>query len=130
MMSTIVIAVLVFLFLAPFNLLMSRDIIGWTPELGKKIIYVILVWLLPLLGLYIVDKKLKLGWFNRPSKSGGAVTGGLFLLDSFFNPGARHMVELVENKEKMVTQAEKKQPQDKDDCVVSDKTDTEEKSRH
>lgn len=91
---------LITLFLVFFNGLLSKDIYEWTPSISKQVGLYLLVWFLPVIGFYLANKFGKLGWFtNRKTEIGGSIiSGGLLEMDSVFNPGAKHTIEIFEKQ--------------------------------
>ncbi|ARN73779.1 hypothetical protein [Oceanicoccus sagamiensis] len=107
---TLIVLILVFL-----NCLFSKDIYEWVPSIKNQIMLYLLVWLLPIIGCYLANKMGGLGWFaKRKSEIGNAViSSGFMEMDSVFNPGVKHTIELVE-KQKYGMYQEKSQSDDKD----------------
>jgi len=95
------------------NCLISKNIYEWVPSIKKQVELYLLVWFLPVIGLYLANKFGNLGWFSkRKSETGGsAISGGFMEMDSFFNPGVKHTIEVIE-KQKYGTYQEKKQSDD------------------
>lgn len=83
-----------------FCAMMSKTIYNWVPSIKKQILYYVIVWCLPLIGIVAVNKLANLGWFKTHSKKGGdaVISGGLLEMDSVFNPGTRHVIELREQE--------------------------------
>ena len=96
-----------------FNCLLSKDIYEWTPSIRKQVGLYLLVWFLPIAGLYLANKFGNLGWFTKrkPEARGSTISGGLMEMDSFFNPGVKHTIEVID-KQKYGTYQEKKQSDD------------------
>ncbi|MDO3385449.1 hypothetical protein QWI17_06300 [Gilvimarinus sp. SDUM040013] len=87
--------------LTVFNALISWDVYCWTPSFKKKIGLLLLVWLAPFIGFLLANKIGKLGWFKKPKKDRGttSISGGFMEADSFFNPGMKHRMEIVEKQQ-------------------------------
>jgi hypothetical protein len=83
------------------NAIITKDIVMWVPSLGKRIVLILGVWLLPLIGAVIAYFSAELTWFRKSSNTSdgpGSIAGGLLGLDSFFNPGSRHTLETVQKE--------------------------------
>ena len=100
-----------------FNAILSKEILLWEPSLLKRILLILVVWLLPFLGAFIAYKSLNLTWFKDRKKSGSNaqsnISGALLEIDSIFNPGQKHVVEQKENVE-LTENAELTEKEDKD----------------
>lgn len=81
--------------LVMLNLIFSKVIFDWELGTGRRIRLLALLWLLPVVGIVLISRMLKLGWFREAENSGAAngASFGLLELDSVFNPGARHVLE-------------------------------------
>ncbi len=103
------------LFLVFFNVLLSKEIYYWVPSIKKKICLYLLVWLIPIVGIFLANKLGNLGLFRNRKSGGGtsAISGGFMQADSIFNPGRKHTIEIVE-KQKSEVRREYKQA-DKED---------------
>jgi hypothetical protein len=110
LIAFITITVLVTLF---FNVLATRDIFRWVPSIKKQLGLYLLVWCLPIVGLYLANKFANLGWLKPKGGDGSdsVVAGGFMEADSVLNPGAKHRVELME-KQKAEVHHEHKQAGD------------------
>ena len=78
------------------NIRLTVDVIGWVPDIPKRNAYVVLVWLLPLVGALYVYRQVAPDWFTPETPSDdapSAVSSGLMGLDAIFNPGSRHVAE-------------------------------------
>jgi hypothetical protein len=96
------------------NCLLSKDIYEWTPSIKKQIGLYILVWFLPVVGLYLANKLWDLGRFAKrmPESGSSTISCGFMEMDSFFNPGVKHTIEAIE-KQKHGVHYEKRAPDDK-----------------
>ena len=92
-----------------FNCLISKDIHEWIPSIRKQTGLYLLVWLLPVIGFYLANKLGNLGWFTHQRSENGnsVISGGLFEMDSFFNPGAKHSIEVIEKQKSGLYQQNK-----------------------
>ena len=99
------------------NCLMTRDLWSWVPPLKKRIGLTLAVWLLPILGLWLANKYGFLGWFKkRKAGESSAIATGLMGMDSFFNPGMQHRMEIVEKRKSEVLRKNKRgQKKESDD---------------
>lgn len=113
--STLHILLIAFaLLLLVLNILASREIYCWTPSTKKQFALHVLVWLLPIIGLYLAYKLGGVDWFKRDKNNGGSsvIAGGFMEADTVFNPGMRHRIEVVE-KQQTNTLRENKQESNK-----------------
>lgn len=80
------------------SLFMSREIMVWVPDKKRKLKLLLLVWLVPILGLRLANKKAELGLFEAKKQSGSVESMGMGLLEleAIFNPGVKHRVEAVQ----------------------------------
>ena len=92
-----------------FNSLISKDIYEWTPSLRKQIVLYLLVWLVPVLGFVLANNIGNLGWFKKRStkNSGSVISSGFLEMDSVFNPGVRHTIEMIDKKDTELRQENK-----------------------
>lgn len=103
------------------NLFMSREILIWVPNKKRKIKLLLLVWLIPIFGLRLANKKTQLGLFEakKQTGSGESMGMGLLELEAIFNPGAKHRIEAVQEHK---VQVAKKSEQPKDNQLKKDQT--------
>tara|TARA_B100000315_G_C14368702_1_gene491923 strand:+ start:434 stop:817 length:384 start_codon:yes stop_codon:yes gene_type:complete len=77
------------------NVVFSKLILDWKPTGMKRIYMLATVWLIPVLGIFIIYKRLNLNWFS--SEDGSKRTAGVSIsfleMDAIFNPGSKHVVE-------------------------------------
>ena len=84
------------------NIVLTKDILDWVPSLQKRILMIAFVWCFPLLGALFTYKDLNLAWFKKvDKKSAGnaSISGGLLGIDSFVNPGAKYLAELMQKEQ-------------------------------
>jgi len=92
------------LFLAPihfiFSAMLSKELFAYEQSPIKLIASTLLVWLLPILGPFLIYKLLGLKWFEAPVQdvvgAQSVVGGGLEELNAILNPKHRHVVEAKE----------------------------------
>ena len=91
---------LIVVLLIYLNALMSREIYNWIPTLRKKVSLWVLVWTVPVFGIFLANKLGNIGWFKGyKSQSGSSsVAGGFMEADSVFNPGVKNRIEMVEKQ--------------------------------
>jgi len=91
---------------------MSREIMVWVPSKKRKFKLMLLVWLVPVFGLRLANKKAQLGLFEETHQPASAESMGMGLLEieAVFNPGAKHRIEAVQQHK---VQVSKKNGQDK-----------------
>jgi hypothetical protein len=101
------------LILIVFNSLITRDLYNWVLPVKKRVVLILLVWLVPVLGFFVANQLGNLGWFKSRKPEGGnsSIASGIMLADSVFNPGRRHTIEIIE-KQKSEIQHEHKQVDD------------------
>jgi hypothetical protein len=78
-----------------FNLMFTKVILNWEPKASKQGGFLLILWLLPLLGMIYIYRKFDLRWFKgkSDSKGSGTVGMGFMEMDAIFNPSARHQIE-------------------------------------
>lgn len=90
------------------NLSLSKEIIDWMPLLGKKLLFMGLLWCIPFIGATVVYKHLNLDWL-QPSKRNPAdrsgISTGLLELGAIFNPGTKYVIE-AQQKERVEVKKE------------------------
>jgi len=71
-------------------------------SLKKKVLLVLIVWLVPIVGSILIYKLLNLDWFEAPldDASGGhtMIGGDMLELNAIFNPKHCHVIEAIEKE--------------------------------
>ena len=103
------------------SLFMSREIMVWVPSKKKKIKLLLLVWLVPVFGLSMANKKGQLGLYEETNQTGSSESVGMGLLEieAVFNPGAKHRIEAVQEHKVQVTKKNGQDEGDTDDSLLS-----------
>ena len=90
------------LFLMVLNSLLSREVCHWIPQASEKVWLLLLIWLLPVIGILLVYRRVRPGWFgpeHQGDNSGSPVSSGLLALDAIFNPGSAHVLDARKRSE-------------------------------
>ena len=87
----------------------SKEIYYWVPALKNKVLMLTALWLIPVFGVtYIHNHKLfkhMRSYKEGSADQGNAISSGMLEIDSVFNPGARNIIEAVQQQK--VTNQEK-----------------------
>jgi hypothetical protein len=90
------------------GVLLTIELVQWPKiSISGRILYVLVVWLIPFFGALAGYKRVRLNWFKSPVNKHGSVGSGFLEMDSFFNPGARNTInakdevkiEIMQSKE-------------------------------
>jgi hypothetical protein len=75
------------------NILLSVEIHNWIPATREKLVYYALLWLLPVVGIILVWRRVRPDWFRHEPGNGKTLSSGLLAVDAIFNPGSAHVLE-------------------------------------
>jgi len=85
-----------------FSAILSKEVFAYEQSLAKLVSSILIIWLVPILGSFIIYKLLNLNWFEAPVENvtGGqtVVGGGMAELNAILNPKHRHVVEAKERE--------------------------------
>ncbi len=77
------------------NVAKSHQVLQWQPSTAKKLGYLAIIWLLPLVGALMVHFLMDMNWINKKLQQqtdSDTIAGDAMLgIDAIVNPGQRHV---------------------------------------
>ncbi len=104
--TIIVISLIISIVYFLINSIMTAEIIAWVKPKKRVISLLLLLWLVPFVGAYLIHQKDDISpiWNYKPnsvSNAGVQVSSCFLAIDVIFNPAAKHLIELVEQENKL-----------------------------